>query len=41
MQDTAALGTILGVWAHPDDDIFLSAGTASNAAASCISEVAA
>ena len=26
MHDTAALGTILGIWAHPDDDIFLSAG---------------
>jgi len=24
--DVTALGTILGVWAHPDDDIFLSAG---------------
>jgi len=26
MTDAASLGTILGVWAHPDDDIFLSAG---------------
>ena len=25
-MDVASLGTILGVWAHPDDDIFLSAG---------------
>ena len=25
-MDAASLGTILGVWAHPDDDIFLSAG---------------
>ena len=25
-MDVAALGTILGVWAHPDDDIYLSAG---------------
>ena len=24
--DVTSLGTILGVWAHPDDDIFLSAG---------------
>jgi LmbE family N-acetylglucosaminyl deacetylase len=24
--DVAALGTVLGVWAHPDDDIYLSAG---------------
>jgi LmbE family N-acetylglucosaminyl deacetylase len=32
MQDTAALGTILGVWAHPDDDIFLSAGLMATAA---------
>jgi LmbE family N-acetylglucosaminyl deacetylase len=31
MQDTAALGTILGVWAHPDDDIFLSAGLMATA----------
>jgi LmbE family N-acetylglucosaminyl deacetylase len=26
MVDVADLGTILGVWAHPDDDIYLSAG---------------
>ena len=26
MRDAAELGTILGVWAHPDDDIYLSAG---------------
>jgi LmbE family N-acetylglucosaminyl deacetylase len=26
MRDLADLGTILGVWAHPDDDIYLSAG---------------
>ena len=25
MTDPASLGTILGVWAHPDDDIFLTA----------------
>jgi LmbE family N-acetylglucosaminyl deacetylase len=25
-QDVAALGTILGVWAHPDDEAYLSAG---------------
>ena len=25
-MDVASLGTILGIWAHPDDDIFLSAG---------------
>ncbi|HJX07506.1 MAG TPA: PIG-L family deacetylase [Actinomycetota bacterium] len=31
MQDTAALGTILGVWAHPDDDIFCSAGLMATA----------
>src|SRR4029079_16088713 len=31
MQDTAALGTILGIWAHPDDDIFLSAGLMATA----------
>jgi LmbE family N-acetylglucosaminyl deacetylase len=24
--DVAALGTILGVWAHPDDEVYLSAG---------------
>jgi LmbE family N-acetylglucosaminyl deacetylase len=26
VSDAASFGTILGVWAHPDDDIFLSAG---------------
>jgi LmbE family N-acetylglucosaminyl deacetylase len=26
MRDAAELGTVLGVWAHPDDDIYLSAG---------------
>src|SRR5580765_4412641 len=31
MQDTAALGTILGVWAHPDDDIFCPAGLMATA----------
>jgi len=31
MQDTATLGTILGVWAHPDDDIFCSAGLMATA----------
>jgi len=25
-RDVASLGTILGVWAHPDDEAFLSAG---------------
>ena len=28
-----SLGTILGVWAHPDDDIYLSAGLMAVAAA--------
>jgi LmbE family N-acetylglucosaminyl deacetylase len=31
MTDAASLGTILGVWAHPDDDIFLSAGIMAEA----------
>jgi LmbE family N-acetylglucosaminyl deacetylase len=31
-MDVAALGTILGVWAHPDDDIYLSAGLMAAAA---------
>ena len=31
MDDVASLGTILGVWAHPDDDIFLSAGLMATA----------
>ncbi len=26
MRDVAELGTVLGVWAHPDDDIYLTAG---------------
>jgi len=26
MREAAELGTVLGVWAHPDDDIYLSAG---------------
>jgi len=26
-RDPTALGTILGVWAHPDDEAYLSAGT--------------
>jgi len=26
MYDVGDLGTVLGVWAHPDDDIYLSAG---------------
>jgi LmbE family N-acetylglucosaminyl deacetylase len=26
MRELSELGTILGVWAHPDDDIYLSAG---------------
>lgn len=26
MRDVSELGTILGVWAHPDDDIYLAAG---------------
>jgi LmbE family N-acetylglucosaminyl deacetylase len=24
--DAASLGTVLGVWAHPDDETFLSSG---------------
>ncbi|MGD9526767.1 PIG-L deacetylase family protein [Pseudonocardia sp.] len=31
--DVAALGTILGVWAHPDDEVYLSAGLMAAAAA--------
>ena len=31
MHDTAELGTILGIWAHPDDDIFCSAGLMATA----------
>jgi hypothetical protein len=26
VTDAGALGTVLGVWAHPDDEAFLSAG---------------
>jgi LmbE family N-acetylglucosaminyl deacetylase len=33
MIDVAELGTILGVWAHPDDDIYLSAGLMAAAVA--------
>jgi LmbE family N-acetylglucosaminyl deacetylase len=33
MIDVASLGTIVGVWAHPDDDIFLSAGLMATAVA--------
>jgi LmbE family N-acetylglucosaminyl deacetylase len=29
--DPALLGTILGVWAHPDDEAYLSAGTMAGA----------
>ena len=31
MRDVAELGTVLGVWAHPDDDIYLSAGFMASA----------
>jgi LmbE family N-acetylglucosaminyl deacetylase len=31
MHDVSELGTILGVWAHPDDDIYLTAGLMSAA----------
>lgn len=34
MVDVSELGTVLGVWAHPDDDIYLSAGLMHVAAAS-------
>lgn len=30
--DIGSLGTVLGVWAHPDDEIFLSAGLMASAA---------
>jgi LmbE family N-acetylglucosaminyl deacetylase len=30
-QDAAKLGTILGVWAHPDDEAYLSAGIMAGA----------
>jgi len=33
MFDAASLGTIVGVWAHPDDDIFLAAGLMASAVA--------
>jgi LmbE family N-acetylglucosaminyl deacetylase len=32
MQDVSELGTVLGVWAHPDDDIYLTAGLMAAAA---------
>lgn len=32
MTDVSALGTILGVWAHPDDETYLSAGIMAAAA---------
>ena len=32
MRDVSELGTILGVWAHPDDDIFQTAGLMAAAA---------
>lgn len=31
MDDVDALGTMLGVWAHPDDETYLSAGLMANA----------
>ncbi len=31
--DTSSLGTILGIWAHPDDEAFLSAGLMAAATA--------
>lgn len=31
MTDIASLGTIVGIWAHPDDDIFLAAGLMATA----------
>jgi len=33
MTDAASLGTIVGIWAHPDDDIFLAAGLMASAVA--------
>jgi len=33
MLDVSSLGTIVGIWAHPDDDIFLSAGLMASAVA--------
>jgi LmbE family N-acetylglucosaminyl deacetylase len=32
MTDVSRLGTILGVWAHPDDETYLSAGLMANTA---------
>src|SRR5258705_289102 len=31
MIDVSSLGTILGVWAHPDDETYLSAGLMASA----------
>jgi LmbE family N-acetylglucosaminyl deacetylase len=31
MEDVDALGTVLGVWAHPDDEAYLTAGLMANA----------
>lgn len=31
-DDVAGLGTVLGVWAHPDDEMYLSAGIMAAAA---------
>ncbi len=33
LDDVPTLGTVLGVWAHPDDEVYLSAGILSAAAA--------
>ena len=33
MTEVASLGTIVGIWAHPDDDIFLAAGLMASAVA--------
>jgi LmbE family N-acetylglucosaminyl deacetylase len=33
MTDAASLGTIVAIWAHPDDDIFLAAGLMASAVA--------
>jgi LmbE family N-acetylglucosaminyl deacetylase len=33
MFDAASLGTIVAIWAHPDDDIFLAAGLMASAVA--------
>ena len=33
MTDISSLGTIVGIWAHPDDDIFLAAGLMATAVA--------